>query len=353
MPRISVLMPTHNRADVVGLAIASVLAQTETDFELLVVGDGCTDGTADVVQGFDDPRIRWFDLPKAPYFGYANRNVALKEAKGELIGFAAHDDLLFPDHLELLAQAISDTDADWIYSRPLWVSTDGVIVPFCTNLENEDELEVFLDRRNSIPANCVLHRASCFEKVGYWPEDVERAADWVLWCRIIEAGNRERFSYLRVPTSLHFSAVWKKSRFSSMPEVKTMLEFAEETDWWPPVLRHDVPEGSSEQEAVWRSISEGGAQWSEAVRAACATVVERLAWSAVQNLKPQARARAEELAGLKVSHAQSQKHLAEVREEAEIARSEAAALGTELERLRDTLTWKLTRGIGKLFRGGG
>ena len=51
MPRFTILMPTHSRVDVIGHAIQSVLDQTEQDFELLVVGDGCAEGTGDVVSG--------------------------------------------------------------------------------------------------------------------------------------------------------------------------------------------------------------------------------------------------------------------------------------------------------------
>src|ERR1700688_5046943 len=147
-PQYSVLLPTHNRSELLRFAILSVLGQTEGDFELLIVGDGCTDNSAAVVASFADPRIRWFDLPKAPHFGYANRNIALKEATGEYIAFVADDDLVFSDHLALLAATLDKSGAEWAYSRPLWVTTDGIVVPFSGNLLNPDELDIFLTEGN-------------------------------------------------------------------------------------------------------------------------------------------------------------------------------------------------------------
>lgn len=115
-PLVSILLPTHNRADVLGYAIQSVLSQSMGDFELLIVGDGCTDATGDVVGRFDDSRVKWFDLPKAPLSGYANRNIVLRQARGEVVAYAQHDDLWFPDHIELLLNALARAESEWAYS---------------------------------------------------------------------------------------------------------------------------------------------------------------------------------------------------------------------------------------------
>ena len=292
MPRVSILLPTHNRADVLGLAIQSVLDQTEADFELLIVADGCTDGTAALVAAIGDPRIRFYDLPKAPHFGYANRNIALRDARGEFVAFAAHDDLLFPDHLRLLIDRLEATGREWIYSRPLWVSTDGAIVPFATNLTIADELEYFLGVANTIPASCALYRRACLDRDGCWPEDVPSAADWRHWIGIIEGGGRQNLDYLATPTCLHFSADWRRSRHAGRDEVRVWLEIADGSAWWPGVLRYRIPAGLPEQHVLAAAMRTGGAVWLDAVRSAVDLVLDRVAWDDIRTVRPQLDARA-------------------------------------------------------------
>src|SRR5688572_16789784 len=144
-PLVSVLLPTHNRADVLYFAICSVLAQTVQDFELLIVGDGCTDDTEEIIRSFEDPRIRWFDLPKGPTFGYANRNTVLKEARGEIVAYMSHDDLWLSDHLEQLIPFFDDEKVEIAFSRPLWVIPFGMIVPGMYNLNHLQTLKIFLN----------------------------------------------------------------------------------------------------------------------------------------------------------------------------------------------------------------
>jgi hypothetical protein len=330
MPRVSVLLPTHNRADIVGLAIQSVLDQTEPDFELLIVADGCTDGTVALVSAVADPRIRLFDLPKAPHFGYANRNIALREARGEYIAFAAHDDLLFPDHLRLLVDRLDATGREWIYSRPLWVSTDGAIIPFATNLTIADELDYFLSVANTIPASCVLFRRACLDRYGYWPEQVPSAADWRHWVTIIEGGERQNHAYLTMPTCLHFSATWRQSRHAGVEYVRTWLEIADSSAWWPAALRYRIPPGEPEQQAIATAMRAGGTAWVDALRAAIDVVLDRVAWDDIRFTRPELRTRAFDQAQLRAQIEDAARTLADARSTIERLTAQVAAL--ELDR---------------------
>jgi glycosyltransferase involved in cell wall biosynthesis len=193
-PRVSILLPTHNRADVLPFALRSVLAQTVQDFELLIVGDGCTDNTAEIVQSFNDPRIHWFDLPKGPTFGYANRNIGLQKARGEYIAYMTHDDLWLCDHLEQLLKLFDDDTIEIAFSRPLWVIPPGMIVPGIYNLNHAPTLNIFLNIRNGIPSDCTIHRRDCFSRYGYWDDTLCMSADWDMWKRIIKGGGERNFS---------------------------------------------------------------------------------------------------------------------------------------------------------------
>jgi len=103
MPLFSVIIPTHNRADLLRIAIESVLAQTLEDYEIIVVDDGSTDGTADVARSFGG-QVRYFSQSnQGP--GPA-RNLGARHAGGEYLAFLDSDDCLFPWALEFYRQAI-------------------------------------------------------------------------------------------------------------------------------------------------------------------------------------------------------------------------------------------------------
>ena len=93
MPRVTIILPTYNWSSVLRHAIASVLRQTFADFELLVIGDGCTDDSAQVVAEAADPRVRWIALPENSGHQSGPNNIGLSEARGEIIAYHGHDDL--------------------------------------------------------------------------------------------------------------------------------------------------------------------------------------------------------------------------------------------------------------------
>lgn len=104
MPFFSVVIPTYNRADLIGLTLRSVLEQEFPDFEILVVDDGSRDNTAEVVQAFADTRLRY--LPKENAERGAARNYGLARAQGQYVLFLDSDDLLHANHLATLHAAI-------------------------------------------------------------------------------------------------------------------------------------------------------------------------------------------------------------------------------------------------------
>lgn len=267
-PRFTILMPTHYRPDVIGYAVQSVLSQTLGDFELFVIGDGVTDETREAVGRFNDPRVRFFDFPKAPGFGYANRNRALREARGRLIGFLADDDLYFPDHLERLGAAFDDPTIQLAYSRGLVVSRTGRARPSTTNLELAVELARYR-RKGGIVAGTVCYRAGAPGIDDPWP-DVPRAGDQHLWLSIIDRHSPACVRFLRDPTLLHFHAGrYYKGRPGALASV------AAPGDWYPTILAPSLVPGTVEQAAYSAQMSADPEGWMARARQASVDILSR------------------------------------------------------------------------------
>lgn len=113
---VSIITPSYNTAPFLRETIESVLSQTYTNWEMLIVDDCSTDGTDDVVAAFTDPRIRFFRNERNSGAAYS-RNRALREAKGRYIAFLDSDDLWTPDKLERQIRFMQENDVVFSYTN--------------------------------------------------------------------------------------------------------------------------------------------------------------------------------------------------------------------------------------------
>ncbi len=113
-PRVSVVISTYNRSNVLRHAIESVVAQSVDDWELLVVGDACTDDTADVVASFGDPRISFVNLPVNHGEQSGPNSIGARLARGRYLAWLNHDDMWLADHLESMVGVIEAEPADLV-----------------------------------------------------------------------------------------------------------------------------------------------------------------------------------------------------------------------------------------------
>jgi glycosyltransferase involved in cell wall biosynthesis len=125
-PSVTVVTATYNSSSTLRLALRSLLDQSLTDFEALVVGDACTDDSAEVVGQLGDPRLRWVDLPRNSGSQAGPNNEGLRLARGEYIAYLGHDDLWFPWHLAGLLDFARERQADLVHSMSVVLTPSGI-----------------------------------------------------------------------------------------------------------------------------------------------------------------------------------------------------------------------------------
>jgi glycosyltransferase involved in cell wall biosynthesis len=188
-PEVSVVVPTHNRRGLLRLTLRSILWQRGVDLEVLVVDDGSTDGTADMVAGLGEGRIRVVrhDTPQGVA---AARNQGVALAAGGWLGFCDDDDLWAPDKLARQLKAARQTGRDWVYTGEVHVDADGRVVGGSPPMPPEPLVER-LTEANVVPGGCsgvLLHRDALAGEEPFDGRRYRHFADWDLWIRLARRG---------------------------------------------------------------------------------------------------------------------------------------------------------------------
>lgn len=186
-PLISVIMPCYNACPYVAEAVECVLGQTYPNVELIVIDDGSTDGSRDVLQNLAElNRDRMHMLMQNRMGPYPARNLGLRHASGGLITFLDADDLWRPDCLEQLYQTLQEKGADLAYCG--WQNfgegapgTEPYVPPA---YEEGDPTLAFL-RSCPWPIHAALVRRSVIEAIGGFSEERFSAMDYDLWLRVL------------------------------------------------------------------------------------------------------------------------------------------------------------------------
>jgi glycosyltransferase involved in cell wall biosynthesis len=209
---ITVVIPTHDRRDTMLLALASALNQTREPAQILVVADGCSDGTAEVVRALGDPRVEALDLPKGPGYGYGHRNEALRRVSGDVVAWLADDDLYLTDHLERVGELFDAGVAELVSTPACMVHEDDLLEVTWMDWGIPFYRERFLGGENRTPASAVSHTLRAAVSVGGWRAGLPRAADMDLWQRMLRAGARPVATC--APTVLHFRASGRNQNYA-------------------------------------------------------------------------------------------------------------------------------------------
>jgi len=182
-PTVSVIIPTYNRELLITRAIRSVLNQTYRDFELIVVDDGSIDNTVGIVNGFNDPRIKYIRHDKNRGVAAA-RNTGIKAARGSYIAFQDSDDEWLPTKLEKQLQAFTAAPpkVGVVYSG-VWRVENNKKTYFI-HYAKRGNLYYSLFKLGFIYLQSAMVKKECFFKVGIFDEEIPGAEDWELWLRI-------------------------------------------------------------------------------------------------------------------------------------------------------------------------
>ena len=247
-PLVSVIMPAYNARRYIGEAVESVLAQTFTDFEFIIIDDGSTDGTKEILEGYaaKDKRIR---LVRRPNTGYGVAlNEALGMSRGPLIARMDSDDICLPHRFEKQVKYLNDhDDCLLVGSRVLLIDPDGAPLFEMEGIELTHEE---IDRKLMICGWAIVHPAVMMRRDavlsigGYKPEFVP-VEDHDLFLRLAEVGRLANLPEVLFKYRKHPASAVTTMAHLRVNAMRTLLEAAwtrrgiPDRSGFPPILPDD------------------------------------------------------------------------------------------------------------------
>jgi glycosyltransferase involved in cell wall biosynthesis len=183
-PCVSVIVTTYKRAKLLAETLDSIMAQTYTDFELIVVDNLSEDGTGEYVSSITDPRVRYFRNANHGVIA-VNRNYGIRQAKGRYIAFCDDDDLWLSDKLEQQVKLLEQhVEVALCYTQAESFLGDQILATRMNRRQVRTNHFFQLLRGNFFPNSSVLIRREVFEELGMLTEDASLREDYEMWLRV-------------------------------------------------------------------------------------------------------------------------------------------------------------------------
>lgn len=183
-PVISIVVPTYNRSDLIAGTINSILAQTFTEFEIIVVDDGGTDNTEEVLSKIEDTRLHYFNKENGERG--AARNFGIKQAKGQYITFIDSDDLLYPNAFENAITNLKQLSFPECFAQAYEVKDgkSGRLLQASASLD-EPTVNKRIVSGNFLACIGVFVRKAVFDTIGFEEDRMFAGTeDWLLWLQL-------------------------------------------------------------------------------------------------------------------------------------------------------------------------
>lgn len=191
-PLISIIVPTYNRQNLIVCSIESILNQTYKNIEIIIINDGSTDGTKDVLKKIKDSRVRVFNNENNQGAS-ASRNIGVNKAIGSFIAFQDSDDIWYQEKLEIQYKKLITSGADAVSCSFYRKDTKGIeslvpntkIIDKITENNNIINLKQIL-RSNLISTQTLLIKKEVFKTLKGFDTNLKSLEDWELAIRLLK-----------------------------------------------------------------------------------------------------------------------------------------------------------------------